>query len=36
MTTYTPPPGPGRTASRRNRPVPLAIGLLSLRHSEVK
>ena len=28
MTTYTPPPEPGRTASRRNRPVPLVIGIL--------
>ncbi|MGB2738686.1 MAG: hypothetical protein WBC27_11670, partial [Candidatus Nanopelagicales bacterium] len=28
MTTYTPPPGPGRTASRRSRPVPLVIGIL--------
>ena len=36
MTTYTPPPEPGRTASRRNRPVPLVIGLLFLRRSEVK
>ncbi len=26
MTTYTPPPEPGGTASRRNRPVPLVIG----------
>jgi hypothetical protein len=28
MTTYTPPPEPGRTASRRSRPVPLVIGIL--------
>src|SRR3954468_11695409 len=28
MTTYSPPPEPGRTASRRNRPVPLVIGIL--------
>jgi hypothetical protein len=28
MTTYTPPSEPGRTASRRNRPVPLVIGIL--------
>ena len=28
MTTYIPPPEPGRTASRRNRPVPLVIGIL--------
>src|SRR4051812_3726487 len=28
MTTYNPPPEPGRTASRRNRPVPLVIGIL--------
>ena len=28
MTTYPPPPEPGRTASRRNRPVPLVIGIL--------
>src|ERR687890_830104 len=28
MSTYTPPPEPGRTASRRNRPVPLVIGIL--------
>ena len=28
MTIYTPPPEPGRTASRRNRPVPLVIGIL--------
>src|SRR3954447_15602317 len=28
MTTYTPPPEPGRTASGRNRPVPLVIGIL--------
>jgi hypothetical protein len=28
MTTYTPPPEPGRTASRRNRPVPLVTGVL--------
>src|SRR4051812_33975991 len=28
MTTYSPPPEPGRTASRRNRPVPLFIGIL--------
>ncbi|MGZ6831617.1 MAG: hypothetical protein ACXVGN_00390 [Mycobacteriaceae bacterium] len=28
MTTYTPPREPGRTASRRNRPVPLVIGIL--------
>jgi hypothetical protein len=28
MTTYTPLPEPGRTASRRNRPVPLVIGIL--------
>src|ERR671920_2121134 len=28
MTTYTPPPEPGRTASRRSRPVPLVIGVL--------
>jgi hypothetical protein len=28
MTTYTPPPEPGRTASRRNRPVRLVIGIL--------
>src|SRR3954464_12129902 len=28
MTTYTPPPEPGRTASRRNRPFPLVIGIL--------
>src|SRR3954454_4918730 len=28
MTTYTPPPGPGRAASRRNRPVPLVTGIL--------
>src|SRR3954468_19881765 len=28
MTTYSPPPEPGRTTSRRNRPVPLAIGIL--------
>lgn len=27
MTTYT-PPEPGRAASRRNRPVPLVIGIL--------
>ena len=28
MTTHTPPPQPGRTAPRRNRPVPLVIGIL--------
>ena len=28
MTTFTPPPEPGRTASRRSRPVPLVIGIL--------
>ena len=28
MTTNGPPPEPGRTASRRNRPVPLVIGIL--------
>ncbi|MBV9832613.1 MAG: hypothetical protein JOZ82_13550, partial [Marmoricola sp.] len=28
MTTDTPPPEPGRTASRTNRPVPLVIGIL--------
>src|SRR6478609_494811 len=28
MTAYTPPPEPGRTASRRNRPVPLVVGIL--------
>ena len=28
MTTYTPPPEPGRTASRRSRPVPLVIGIV--------
>ena len=28
MTIYTPPPEPGRTASRRNRLVPLIIGIL--------
>jgi hypothetical protein len=28
MTTNGPPPEPGRTASRRNRPVPLIIGIL--------
>src|SRR3954449_3153221 len=28
MTTNTPPSEPGRTASRRNRPVPLVIGIL--------
>ena len=28
MTTYTPPPEPGRAASRRKRPVPLVIGIL--------
>ena len=28
MTTYTPPPEPGRTASRRIRPVRLVIGIL--------
>ena len=28
MTTYTPPPEHGRTAPRRNRPVPLVIGIL--------
>jgi hypothetical protein len=28
MTTYTPPPEPGRTASRRSRPVRLVIGIL--------
>ena len=28
MTTYTPPPEPGRTAARRSRPVPLVIGIL--------
>lgn len=28
MTTYTPLPEPGRTASRRSRPVPLVIGIL--------
>ena len=28
MTTYTPPPEPGRTASRRSRPGPLVIGIL--------
>jgi hypothetical protein len=28
MTTSTPPPEPGRTASRRSRPAPLVIGIL--------
>src|SRR3954454_8665731 len=28
MPIYTPPPEPGRTASRRSRPVPLVIGML--------
>jgi len=28
MTTYTPPPEPARTASRRSRPGPLVIGIL--------
>src|SRR3954454_13874122 len=28
MPIYTPPPEPGRTASRTNRPVPLVIGIL--------
>ena len=28
MTTNGPPPEPGRTASLRNRPVPLVIGIL--------
>jgi len=28
MTTYTPPPEPGRTGSGRNRPVPFVIGIL--------
>src|SRR3982750_3791187 len=28
MTTNTPPSEPGRTASRRNRPFPLVIGIL--------
>jgi hypothetical protein len=28
MTTYTPPPEPGRTPSRSNRPVRLVIGIL--------
>ena len=28
MTTNGPPSAPGRTASRRNRPVPLVIGIL--------
>src|SRR3954466_10384651 len=28
MPIYTPPPEPGRTASRRSRPVPLVIGIL--------
>jgi hypothetical protein len=28
MNTYIPPPEPGRTASRRNRPVPLVFGIL--------
>src|SRR3954469_183190 len=28
MSTYTAPPQPRRTASRRNRPVPLVIGIL--------
>src|SRR4051794_29646341 len=28
MTTYTAPPEPGRTASRRSRPVPLIFGIL--------
>ena len=36
MTTDTPPPELRRTPSRRNRPFPLVIGLLSLRRSEVK
>ena len=28
MTTYNPPPEPGRTAARRSRPVALVIGIL--------
>ena len=28
MTTYTPPPEPGRTGSGRNRPVPFVVGSL--------
>ena len=28
MNTHIPPPEPGRTHSRRSRPVPLVIGIL--------